>query len=361
MATAPAPLPVPRSPAGITPDVCTALVADRHPGVRITSVGVTGVTEVTNRHARVAWTVEPTGALPGTAFVKLEPSDPDRAVQIAATGMGPREVRFYRDLAPTLGLRVPDLYGAAADPVDGAFVIVMEDLIASGCLVPDGTVGFRPDAVAGALEDLAELHARFAPEASRAAVADWIRPNGDPGTYGAVRLAEALTHHRDRLSPDFATIAEWYVADPSALQQLWHAGPRTVVHGDAHLGNCFTDGDRVGFLDWGIVQQAPALRDVSYFLTMTMDPESRRVHEADLLRHYLDARAAHGDEVGSFDDAWTAHRIQAAYTVVACCQIVTFPAGISEARQVFSAAFLARAEAAVADLGTVAALRSLGF
>ncbi len=352
---------VPRSPAELTPEACTALVADRHPGVRITSVGVTEVSEVTNRHVRISWSAEPPGRIPGTAFAKLAPSDPVRAAQIAATGMGAREVRFYRDLAPTLHLRVPEVYGAADDPSDGAFVVLMEDLVASGCRVPDGTVGFGPDAVAGALEGLAELHARFAPAAARASVADWIRPNRDPGTYGAVRLQEALDRHRGRISDDFATIAGWYVADPLALQQVWHGGPVTVVHGDAHLGNCFTDGDRIGFLDWGIVQQAPAMRDVSYLLTMAMDPGVRRLHEADLLRHYLAARAAAGDDAGSFDDAWTAHRLQSAYTVVACCQIVTFPEGISDARRIFSEAFLARAEAAIADLEAVAALRSIGF
>lgn len=93
---------------------------------------------------------------------------------------------------------------------------------------------------------------------------------------------------------------------------------------------------------------------------MGMDPPARRAHERDLLAHYLDVRRAHGAADWSFADAWQAHRRHAAYTVVASCQIVTFPPGISEARRVFSEAFLARAEAAVADLGALDALRSAG-
>jgi len=42
---------------------------------------------------------------------------------------------------------------------------------------------------------------------------------------------------------------------------------------------------------------------------------------------------------------------------VACCQIVSFPENVSEARRIFSEAFLARAEAAIADLEARAALR----
>ncbi len=38
------------------------------------------------------------------------------------------------------------------------------------------------------------------------------------------------------------------------------------------------------------------------------------------------------------------------YTVPACCQIVTFPVDAIESRRVFAAAFLSRAEAALADL-----------
>ena len=43
----------------------------------------------------------------------------------------------------------------------------------------------------------------------------------------------------------------------------------------------------------------------------------RRRSERDLLRLYLDAvRAAGGTHI-SFDEAWSAHRVQAGYTVVA--------------------------------------------
>ncbi len=42
-----------------------------------------------------------------TLFVKLLPLDPARRDAVAATGMGPREARFYRELAPTLAMRVP--------------------------------------------------------------------------------------------------------------------------------------------------------------------------------------------------------------------------------------------------------------
>jgi hypothetical protein len=62
-----------------------------------------------------------------------------------------------------------------------------------------------------------------------------------------------------------------------------------------------------------------------------------------------------GEPIG-WDDAWQAHRLHALYCVVAACSIVKFPADAPPARQVFANAFLARVEAAISDLDSLAAL-----
>ena len=90
---------------------------------------------------------------------------------------------------------------------------------------------------------------------------------------------------------------------------------------------------------------------------MAMSIEDRRANERELIRHYLDVRKAlRGESIG-FDEAWTAHRIQAAYNVPASCQVVTFPEDASERRRVFADAFLARAQASLEDLEVRQALR----
>ncbi len=85
--------------------------------------------------------------------------------------------------------------------------------------------------------------------------------------------------------------------------------------------------------------------------------ENRRAHERGLLGQYLAAREALGGVPVAFDDAWRAHRLYASYTVVACCQVVTFPHDATPRRRVFAESLLARAEAAIADLGVREALR----
>jgi len=352
------PRPVPLLPDDLDPATLTTLLAARHPGTVVTEIAVREVHEVTNTHVRLDLVYAGESALPTSCFVKMVPRNRARRAQIAQTDMGRREVRFYDELAPRLEFRVPQVYGSAYDETDGSFVLVMEDLTLSGCTVSDGTVGVGADAAAVALGELAVLHARSEDPVRRAVEVPWIPTPTRGSPYAVTMLADALAHHRDRLSADFAAIAAIYVDDADALQDVWHGDHDTVIHGDTHLGNCFDDHGRVGFLDWGIIHVGSAMRDVSYFMTMAMDPPVRRAHERDLLRHYLDTRAALGATPWSFDDAWAAHRRHAAYTVVACCQIVTFPEGISEGRRVFSEAFLARAEAANADLDALTALAS---
>jgi aminoglycoside phosphotransferase (APT) family kinase protein len=348
---------IPTTADQIDPGWLTDALSARHPGACVSSVELLERHEVTNSHAklRVAYD-EPAGA-PEMLFCKLLPNEPGRREAIAATGMGLKEARFYDELAPHLEMRVPAVHVARFDEGDGAFVLLMEDLAATGCSVSDGTQGVPLDSAARALEDLAQLHVRFEDRALRERLAGWVPEPGPSSDYGSERLRYGLDHHRDRLSDAFAELAELYIEQRDALHALWHPGPETVIHGDTHIGNLFQDGARTGFLDWGIITVSTPLRDMSYFLTMALAIEDRRANERELIRHYLDVRKALGGREICFDEAWKEHRIQAAYNVPASCQVVTFPEDASPRRRVFADAFLARAQASLEDLEVRQALR----
>jgi hypothetical protein len=329
--------------------------------VDVVGVEVTEVHEVTNTHVKVRATYASSAPVPTDLFVKMPPLDPARREAIAQTDMGRREERFYASLASSLRMRVPTCFASAFDPATCDFVIVLEDIVAGGCTISDGTVGVAPSSAAVALEELAHLHARFDDPAVREAEVPWVPRAKHASKYGERLLQIALDEHRDRLRDDFADLAELYIDRGDELQALWHSGPNTVIHGDPHLGNLFDDHGRTGFLDWGIVNVSSPMRDASYFINMAMGIEDRRAHEEELLRHYLDVHNSIAATPISFDDAWRMHREQAAYCVPACCQIVVFPENITEKRRVFSQAFLARAEAAISDLDALGAIRAAGI
>jgi hypothetical protein len=166
-----------------------------------------------------------------------------------------------------------------------------------------------------------------------------------------------LNAHRDVLTADYVAAGELYVEHPDQIDELWNAGPQTYIHGDTHIGNVFLDEGRVGFHDWGLSRVSTPLRDISYFLTMTVDPEERRRSERDLLRLYLDAlRAAGGPDIG-FDEAWSAHRVQAGYTVLATF-LSFMPSYAGADGRGLGLDLRKRSELALEDLEVVDAMRS---
>lgn len=353
---------LPVSPEDITPEWLTGALTPRFPGVHVDTIELREVRHVTNCHSHLRIGYKRDAGAPEFVFCKLPPvAEPRRSV-ILKSEMGYTEALFYEQLAPHLPqFRLPDVYVAQRNDSDLSFIMIMEDLVHGGCEVPDGTWGIAPDSAARALEELAALHVRYEDPARRAAEVPWAplaRTRPAPG-LGLLRFG--LDNHRDKMTAAVARTAEVYLDHHAALIDLWASGPgpATVVHGDCHTGNLFVDKGRTGFLDWGVINITTPLRDAGYFLTMALQPDDRRAHEVDLLKHYLTARRALGGADISFDDAWRAHRLHALYTVPAACQILTFPEDAPPKRKVFASGFLNRVEAALDDLEALDALKQV--
>jgi hypothetical protein len=252
--------------------------------------------------------------LPPTVFVKLAPFDEAQREFVNAVGMGVTEARFYRDLAPEVPVRVPRSWYAAYG--EGTYVMVLEDLLATGCRFPDRG---DPDLTRRAfdiVQQLATLHGgywesdRFTGDGDLA----WLASIGTGrGDGGASLVRTALDALRDRMPDGFATLAELYAARAPDILRLYAEGPRTLVHGDPHLGNLFVDGERTGFLDWAMLAHAPGVRDVAYVLCNSIPTEIRREHERALVDAYCE-RLRQGGVRLDRDDAWEQYRLFAVYS-----------------------------------------------
>lgn len=237
--------------------------------------------------------------VPASVVIKLpSPDETSRATGIALRNYE-REVRFYREIADTVAIRVPRCWHADWDAESGDFVLVLEDM--APAQQGDQITGCSPDLAVAAVSELARLHGPRWDDPALGPL-EWLsrRTDGDvaqleglwqmffPGfvdTYGRYLSANA---HRlvDRFGSELTT---WVQG---------RTGPLTVTHGDYRLDNLLFGMDvgspPVTAVDWQTPGHAPGPADLSYFCGAGLLPEDRRAHERALVSAYADA-------LGEFD------------------------------------------------------------
>jgi hypothetical protein len=347
------PLRIPDSPVAITPAWLSAAVQGLAPGARATSVELVDAHSGTTGRARLNVTWEP-GDLPSAIFAKLAPTDPLQRAMAVETGMGAREARFYRELAEDVPVRVPRPIWSRWTGDRRAYIMLIEDLESSGCTFPDFQSGGDLPIVRSAIEGLARLHAAFWESPRFEQDLAWIRPpmHSEMGPQLVAAGVEAFG--ADQPEP-FHDMAEVYTQHGAAVAELLAAGPRTLIHGDPHLGNQFVDDGTVGFLDWAVVSRGPGLRDVAYFLCASIDTDLRRAEETALLQRYLEVLAQASAPAPDFDTAWRAYRCLVASGWVAA--VATYAAGSRMQSLGVGRRAVARANATIGDLGTATLIR----
>ena len=258
--------------------------------------------------------------LPATAFVKLAPFDDAQRAFVSQVGMGVAEARFYRDLSHEVPVRIPRAWYAETE--GDRYVMVLEDLEAAGCRFPsptDDDIEFRARDI---VEQLAALHAQYweSPRFDDADDLGWLahKSTGDAGG-GSKFVQMAVDNLGDEFDASFHRIADFYLAHAPEIVRLWNTGPRTLVHGDPHMGNLFVDvpnGNRTGFLDWAVLGRSPGMRDVAYNLTNSIPPDVRQRNERAWIERYCTLLGERGTTL-AFDDAWRQYRLFAVYSWVA--------------------------------------------
>jgi hypothetical protein len=325
-------------------------------GRTVTSLKVLDSTGGTTSHARVALTGD---AVPESVFVKMAAqSVPTRLMGDVVT-LAQTEVRFYTDLAPELGAGVPLHYGSEFDSLTGRFIIVLEDLSVGSCEFTDTLTPLDKDHAAGVVGLLAHLHGTFWDRLPKTAGGEeplgWLwSASDDPGiplVGSMLRLSARRMKERTSIPvEDGRFVVEHY----PEVARVIDAKPHTVLHGDAHPGNCYFEDGQAGLLDWQVVRRGHPIRDVAYTIVTGMTTADRQAHQRDLLDDYRPALAAAGGPELDRDEMWTRYRQAAAYAFVAA--LITAGLGGMQSEAI-ALEGLRRAVAALNDLDAVAAIR----
>jgi hypothetical protein len=254
-----------------------------------------------------------TAELPTSVVGKFPSDDPKSRATGRAQGAYEKEVRFYTELADSVGIRTPRCLFAAVEPESGDFVMLLEDL--RPAVQGDQLAGCSVDQAALALREVSCLHAPR-----------W----GDPGleqfsflTPASAETAQILQaiykalwpgfreRYADSLSTDAMDLAQ-RLGDRLAGWVLSSTAPRCLVHGDYRLDNMLFGSEAGGYplavVDWQTLGLGAALADVAYFMGASLLPEDRRTNEETLVREYHDRLRADGVQSYSWNQCFHDYR-----------------------------------------------------
>jgi hypothetical protein len=191
------------------------------------------------------------------------------------------EVRFYQEVASTVGVRTPRCYHADVDPATAEFVLVLEDL--APARAGDQVAGCSVSEAALALTELAALHApRWGDPALDEL--EWLnRRTPESNDVGVVLMPALFEGFADRYGGVLdASVLEVGRRLMSGIGGYLRHQPRpwTVQHADYRLDNLLfgtaEGGAGLAVVDWQTVTLGPGVADVSYFLGAGPSVEDRR-------------------------------------------------------------------------------------
>ena len=284
-------------------------------------------------------------------FVKRPSRSPVARAFVAVPRLSRAEVGFYTELRDQVPVATPQCHAAQHTP--WGFIVVLEDLADAGASLRSSTDSISADESAALLAALADMHRRWW---GRTESHPWLARNPRRELMLGTLLSPSLCRLGLRRVGQAVPPAQHqriarYARNRRAAHAVMSAGPATLIHNDCHPGNQFTTSDgHAGLVDWQLCRAGPWARDVAYLLATSLDPETRRSAERELLAGYLHRLGPGGPAP---DEAWLAYRRHIAYAVEA--MLVTAAVGVMMPKST-SLTLLGRAAAAADDLDSFDAL-----
>jgi len=224
-----------------------------------------------------------------------------------------KEVCFYRELQPRLGIRTPRCYFAAIEGEGPEFMLLLEDL--APAVQGDQLGGCSPAVARSAVVELVGLHAPSWCDAGLRGI-EWLGEPSDAmvqigrALYRA-QLPAFLERYGARLEPDEADIIE-RAADSRGPPFEPLGDVFGLVHVDYRLDNLMIDESHappaVAVVDWQSLTLGNPLSDVAYFLGAGLLPEARRAAERGIVEDYHRGLCEAGIAGYSWERCWADYR-----------------------------------------------------
>jgi hypothetical protein len=230
---------------------------------------------------------------PPTLIAKFPSPDEGARTVARLYGLYEREVRFYSDIADKAGLRTARCYLSTMDVDSDRYLLLLEDLAASG-RIGNQVLGCSAGEAQLAVGELAKFHAAWW-ESPRLEQIGWL-PRGTDLVRASMQALypqvwkQFMQLYGDWVPPEIAGVVEGLGERVLAMLEPLDESPDTIVHADYRLDNMFF-GDagapyRLAVFDWQAPNRGAGAYDLAYFLGSSIAPEHRRSAETQLIEQY---------------------------------------------------------------------------
>jgi hypothetical protein len=221
------------------------------------------------------------------------------------------EVRFYRELAPTLGINCPASYLAEIDLEATEFLLLLEDL--APAVAGDDLAGCALGLAERLLEEAVAFHSPRWGDPTLEAIA-WLNRNSpESAAKVSTALAAVFPLFVERFGAELDDDLRGGLERSARCADRWwrgDGGPRTIAHGDLRLDNLMLGPtvEDLWIVDWQTSVLGNGVADISYFLGGSLLPEIRRGSETQLVQDYFDRLRRAGVQDYSWDQCWHQYR-----------------------------------------------------
>ncbi len=300
---------------------------------------------------------------PTSVLLKLPTDSHDLLMLTDRLGNRRREVQFYASIAGCGPISTPGSYHCGIDPTTGRTVMLLEWLTAAR--QGDTLAGCTTDEAAACLVEMARFHAHWW-ESSHLDSLEWIPLKSDEASayrelYATAWIklqAKAGEHMPARLRQ----IGDRLEPDVPRIKAMLARPPRTIIHGDYRLDNCFFREEAASItpivFDWEFCARGRGAYDVASFLGELLPPERRRAEEMDLLRAYHNALLSGGATGYTFEECLDDYRLSMLEVMVFWIVTGGFCDFEGERATEYLRGSLERFDAAISDLASMELLGS---
>jgi hypothetical protein len=239
---------------------------------------------------------------PTSVIVKLEPGAGTFRTLGDQLHAFEREIRFYREIAPTVPVRLARLYYADTVPPD--FAMVMEDL---GFATPgDQVAGMHAGQVLATARVVGRLQARYWNNEAVVGL-EWMPLTNAVELDYRANWPSLVEHFGAVIGPAGLGVGARLCDAVDWLEAEIERRPRTIVHSDLRADNLLfgapdTD-DAVLIVDWQLAIRSMGAFDIARLMGDSELPEERRGHHFDVLRSWHEALLAEGVRDYPYDAA----------------------------------------------------------